>query len=49
LTTFEFSCLPKTELEVYRKSSQSKPSLNEQEVDWEETVYLNLIMQHVRF
>ena len=34
-------------MEVYRRSSPSQPSLDDCEVDWEETVYLNLILQHV--
>ena len=34
-------------MEVYRRSSPSQPSLDDSEIDWEETVYLNLILQHV--
>lgn len=41
--------IPQTELEVFRKASQSKPSLSDREIDWEETVYLNLIMQHFEY
>ena len=38
-----------TELEVFRKSSKNLPSLDDPEscIDWEETVYLNLILQQV--
>lgn len=36
-----------TEIEVYRKSSSSQPSVTDRQIDWEETVYLNLILQHV--
>ena len=36
-----------TDVEVYRRSSPSQPSLDDCEIDWEETVYLNLILQHV--
>jgi len=35
------------DVEVYRRSSPSQPSLDDGEIDWEETVYLNLILQHV--
>jgi len=35
------------DVEVYRRSSQNQPSLGDCEIDWEETVYLNLILQHV--
>jgi len=35
------------DVEVYRRSSPSQPSLDDCEIDWEETVYLNLILQHV--
>ena len=35
------------DVEVFRRSSPSQPSLDDCEVDWEETVYLNLILQHV--
>jgi len=35
------------DVEVYRRSSPSQPSLDDSEIDWEETVYLNLILQHV--
>ena len=36
-----------TEIEVYRKSSASQPQADDYQIDWEETVYLNLILQHV--
>ncbi|VDI30450.1 Hypothetical predicted protein, partial [Mytilus galloprovincialis] len=34
----------KPEIEVYRKDSKLKPSLQDESVDWEETVYLNIIL-----
>jgi len=40
-------CLLQPDVEVYRRSSPSQPSLDDCEIDWEETVYLNLILQHV--
>ena len=36
-----------TDVEVYRRMSPNQPSLEDSEIDWEETVYLNLILQHV--
>ncbi|CAC5385054.1 Uncharacterized protein KIAA0930 homolog,Uncharacterized protein KIAA0930 [Mytilus coruscus] len=38
----------KPEIEVYRKDSKLKPSLQDESVDWEETVYLNIIL-HQKF
>ncbi|KAK3102251.1 hypothetical protein FSP39_009920 [Pinctada imbricata] len=34
----------KPEIEVYRKDSKSLPHLDDQSIDWEETVYLNIIL-----
>ena len=34
-------------LEVYRKDSKNLPCLGDHDIDWEETVYLNLILQQV--
>ncbi|XP_033645590.1 uncharacterized protein KIAA0930 homolog isoform X1 [Asterias rubens] len=34
-----------TRMEVYRKDSKNLPSLGEPNIDWEESVYLNLILQ----
>jgi len=39
--------LVQTEVEVYRKLSPNKPLITDPEIDWEETTYLNLILQHV--
>lgn len=36
-----------TEVEVYRRVSPNLPSLGDPSIDWEETVYLNLILQQV--
>ncbi|XP_070568493.1 uncharacterized protein KIAA0930 homolog [Ptychodera flava] len=33
------------ELKVYRRDAKILPSLNDPEIDWEESVYLNLILQ----
>ena len=35
------------EIEVYRKDSKSLPHLDDQSIDWEETVYLNIILHQV--
>lgn len=37
-----------TAIEVFRKDSKKLP-IGDAEVDWEETVYLNLILQQVQF
>lgn len=37
-----------SEVDVYRRSSKNLPNIEATNIDWEETVYLNLIMQHVR-
>ena len=44
-----FQMFQQTELEVFRKSSKNLPSLDDSDsnIDWEETVYLNLILQQV--
>ncbi|PIK48056.1 hypothetical protein BSL78_15068 [Apostichopus japonicus] len=36
-------------LEVFRRDSKNLPSLGEPTVDWEETVYLNLILQQYTY
>jgi len=41
--------LPQVSVEVYRKLSQNKPSADDTEIDWEETTYLNLILQHFEY
>jgi hypothetical protein len=41
--------IPHTDVEVFRRSSPSQPSLDDNEIDWEETVYLNLILQHFEY
>ncbi len=35
------------EIEVYRRDSRKKPSLDDKSIDWEETVYLNIILHQV--
>lgn len=39
---------PRTRVEVFRRDSKRLP-LAEPDVDWEETVYLNVIVQHVEY
>lgn len=39
----------KTEVEVYRRVSPNLPSLGDPSIDWEETVYLNLILQQFEY
>ncbi|XP_063401040.1 uncharacterized protein KIAA0930 homolog [Mytilus trossulus] len=39
----------KPEIEVYRKDSKLKPSLQDESVDWEETVYLNIILHQFEY
>lgn len=39
--------ITQTEIEVHRKTSQNLPDLEDPEIDWEETCYLNLILQQV--
>lgn len=36
------------EVEVYRRDSKKLPGLGDPDIDWEESVYLNLILQKVR-
>eukprot|EP00058_Branchiostoma_floridae_P023063 XP_002608553.1 hypothetical protein BRAFLDRAFT_128829 [Branchiostoma floridae] len=38
---------PVTEVDVYRRDSKRLPSPGDPSIDWEETVYLNLILQQV--
>ncbi|XP_071486427.1 uncharacterized protein KIAA0930 homolog [Diadema setosum] len=38
-----------TRLEVFRRDSKNLPSLGEPSIDWEETVYLNLILQQYQY
>lgn len=35
------------EVEVYRRDSRKLPGLGDPDIDWEESVYLNLILQKV--
>ena len=35
------------EIEVYRRDSKSLPSLEDKTIDWEETVYMNIISHQV--
>lgn len=37
----------KVEVEVYRRDSKKLPGLGDPDIDWEESVYLNLILQKV--
>lgn len=39
--------IPQTEVEVHRKSAKNLPLISNPQIDWEETVYLNLILQQV--
>lgn len=36
------------EVEVYRRDSKKLPGLGDPDIDWEESVYLNLILQKVK-
>ncbi len=48
MVTLNAPCLAlQTEVQVFRKGSPSQPALEDTGVDWEETVYLNIILQHV--
>lgn len=38
---------PQVEVEVYRRDSRKLPGLGDPDIDWEESVYLNLILQKV--
>ncbi|XP_014677936.1 PREDICTED: uncharacterized protein KIAA0930 homolog [Priapulus caudatus] len=38
-----------TEIAVFRKHSKQLPALGEADIDWEETVYLNLILQQFEY
>lgn len=42
-------CVPvfQVEVEVYRRDSKKLPGLGDPDIDWEESVYLNLILQKV--
>lgn len=35
------------EVEVYRRDSKKLPGLGDPDIDWEESVYLNLVLQKV--
>lgn len=39
--------LLQVEVEVYRRDSKKLPGLGDPDIDWEESVYLNLILQKV--
>lgn len=41
-------CASQVEVEVYRRDSKKLPGLGDPDIDWEESVYLNLILQKVR-
>ncbi|KAL3841331.1 hypothetical protein ACJMK2_019492 [Sinanodonta woodiana] len=43
------SMVLKPKVEVYRRDSKKLPSLGETSIDWEETVYLNIILQQFRY
>ena len=49
ISTPVFCFAQQTELDVFRKSSKNLPNLDDSDsnIDWEETVYLNLILQQV--
>ncbi|XP_074660106.1 uncharacterized protein KIAA0930 homolog [Tubulanus polymorphus] len=38
-----------TEIEVYRRKSKNLPNLEDTQIDWEETVYLNIILQQFEY
>ena len=40
-------CVFQVEVEVYRRDSKKLPGLGDPDIDWEESVYLNLILQKV--
>lgn len=40
-------CWFQVEVEVYRRDSKKLPGLGDPDIDWEESVYLNLILQNV--
>lgn len=42
------SALFQVEVEVYRRDSKKLPGLGDPDIDWEESVYLNLILQKVK-
>ncbi|XP_060084561.1 uncharacterized protein KIAA0930 homolog [Ylistrum balloti] len=39
----------KTEIEVYRRASKNVPSLEDKTINWEETVYLNIILHQFEY
>lgn len=39
---------PEVEVEVYRRDSKKLPGLGDPDIDWEESVCLNLILQKVQ-
>ncbi|ESN95319.1 hypothetical protein HELRODRAFT_193552 [Helobdella robusta] len=41
--------IPSNDVEVYRSNSSNLPSLLSLDVNWEETVYLNLILHHFQY
>lgn len=45
--TFEIFFL-QPEIEVYRRDSKSLPALEDKTIDWEETVYMNIISHQVK-
>lgn len=44
---FESHSGSQVEVEVYRRDSKKLPGLGDPDIDWEESVYLNLILQKV--
>ncbi len=40
-------CWFQVEVEVYRRDSKKLPGLGDPDIDWEESVYLNLTLQNV--
>lgn len=47
LTWFLLVFSQQAEVEVYRRDSKKLPGLGDPDIDWEESVYLNLILQKV--
>lgn len=45
--TLRFCWFQQVDVEVYRKDSKKLPGLGDPDIDWEESVYLNLILQKV--
>lgn len=47
LDEFKSHSVSQVEVEVYRRDSKKLPGLGDPDIDWEESVYLNLILQKV--